>query len=374
MMACRKPFQPGVTTSNANLLVVEGLINPTDSTFIKVSRTVLIAGSTGSKAETGASVAIESDASASYPLTEKSTGNFFAPPLSLDISKKYRIRITTRDKNVYLSDFVPVKVSPPIDSITWAAKKTGLQIYANTHDPSAGSRYYRWDFTEDWQFHAKYYSQYIVVGNDIQPRNQVTQNIYNCWTGTTTSSLVVVGSSAKLEKDVIFQQPVALIPANSEKISVKYSMLLRQFVLTKEAFDFWESLRKNTEQLGSIFDAQPSQLAGNIHNINDAGEIVIGYISAGTYQQKRIFVPRDRLPAEWETRYPYDCTLDSVYVKEPSTGRPTELIFFIEQKLLIPIIEFNKPHFPDLNGHLGATRQCGDCTIRGKNKPPSFWQ
>ena len=117
--------------------------------------------------------------------------------------------------------------------------------------------------------------------------------------------------SEKLENDVIYLNPIAFIPGDSEKLMTKYSVMVKQYALTKEAFDFWQTLKKNTESLGSIFDAQPSQLTGNIKNVNNPEEPVLGYISAGTVQQKRIFIAKAELP-NWKTKYPYSCTADTV--------------------------------------------------------------
>jgi hypothetical protein len=370
VLSCRKPYQPPVTTVNNNILVVEGLINLTDSTFIRLSRTVRLTDGVGSKAETGAILTIESDGNLVYPLEEQREGTYVAPSLNLSTTLKYRLRIKTRAGSTYLSDFVEAKVTPPIDSVGFEVRDRGLQIYTNAHDDQKKTIYYRWDYFETWQFRSLYKSDFISDGKEVMPRNYETDDIYTCW-AESKSSTIVLGSSAKLEKDVIHQNPLTLIPSDSEKISIKYSTLVKQYALTKEAFVFWENMKKNTESLGSIFDAQPSQLTGNIHNVDQAEEPVIGYISAGTVTERRVFVGKEQLPS-WRTRYPYECgPPDSVYISAPITGRNEEDLFFDTFKL-IPLTSFYKGG--RLAGHLGATRECADCTIRGTNKRPAFWQ
>src|SRR5476651_1506198 len=49
--ACKTPYTPAPTTAVTNYLVVEGLINISDSTYIKLSRTVNISSSTTTKPE-----------------------------------------------------------------------------------------------------------------------------------------------------------------------------------------------------------------------------------------------------------------------------------------------------------------------------------
>ena len=370
--ACKEPYSPVVKTLPNNLLVVEGMINTgPDSTFIKLSRTTLLDQKMAVLVETGAMVNIESDANDSYSLKELGSGSYTVGPSNLSQTKKYRLRIKTKDGKIYLSDFVDTKVSPPIDSITWEAKQDGLQLYSHTHDEQNKSRYYKWEYTDNWEFNASFRSTSVTNGKEVVDRDMTADNIFTCWDAG-KSSTIMIGTSARLAKDQINKGLLNFIPANAEKISVKYSILVKQQVLTKEGFDFWERLQKNTENLGSIFDAQPSQLAGNIHNVSDPAEPVIGFISAGTVQQKRIFIAKDKLPTNWNSTYPYLCyQLDTLYIVNPRTGARDEDKYF-QTRLFVPI----NPVFIDgeLKGHTRSTKECADCTIRGTNKKPIFWQ
>jgi hypothetical protein len=83
------------------------------------------------------------------------------------------------------------------------------------------------------------------------------------------------------------QQQVFSITNSSEKLAHTYVIQLRQYALTKEGFEYYERLKKNTEQIGSIFDPQPSALSGNIHCITTPGELVLGFISASTISHKQ---------------------------------------------------------------------------------------
>jgi hypothetical protein len=301
LFGCREAYTPPQITTNNNYLVVEGLINTgTDSTIIKLSRTVHLNAKTTTQNETHAIVTVESDANASYPLKEITPGTYASAPLGLSSTAKYRLRIITNTNThtTYLSDFVPVKNSPPIDSVGYSLPTNGLQVYVNAHDATGNTRYYRWDYAETWQFNANYDSEYIEVYNRwIIPRTPA-QQIFNCW-GNRASTDIILASSARLTQDVIYQDPITIVPSPSQKISIKYSILVKQYALTLDAFNFWQLLKKNTEQLGSIFDAQPSSIAGNIHNIADYTEPVLGYISAGSVQQKRIYVDNTALPTGW---------------------------------------------------------------------------
>jgi hypothetical protein len=368
---CKQAYLPPATSTSASYLVVEGVINSgQDSTIIKISRTVNLSGNTSSNPELNAQVTVESDQNVVYALQDYRTGTYAAPTLNLDNTRKYHLRIKTADGKEYLSDFEAPKITPPIDSISFAVQSNGINVYANTHDPNNNTHYYRWDYQETWQFHAKYQSGFITNGTEIVLRPP-DQSIFSCF-GNNRSTSIVLGSSAQLARDVIYQTPVTQVTATSEKLETKYSILVRQYALTKDAFGFWQNLKKNTEQLGSIFDAQPSNINGNIHCTTNPAEPVIGYISVSTMQQKRLFIANAQLPSQWQATYPYECELDSALFSR--AGQNDVLLFLIPLgSSEIPIAQIPGTGTGIL-GYFGAYKECADCTIRGVKQQPDFWR
>ncbi|MDB5145124.1 MAG: hypothetical protein JWQ66_3837, partial [Mucilaginibacter sp.] len=153
--SCKKPFNPVILSTSNSYLVVEGIINNgNDSTFIKLSRTVKLSGKTSASPELSALVTVEGDQKTSYPLQETGNGNYSCAGLNLDNSHKYRLDIKTSNGEQYLSDYVDVLNSPPIDSISYDTQGTlsvpGVNIYVNTHDASNKARYFKWDYQETW--------------------------------------------------------------------------------------------------------------------------------------------------------------------------------------------------------------------------------
>jgi len=365
--SCREAYTPPQITANSNYLVVEGLINTgTDSTIFKLSRTVRLYAKTTTQPETHAIVTVESDANAIYTLKEITPGTYASPSLGLSKTAKYRLRIiaNTNTHTTYLSDFTAGKDSPPIDSLGYNIEPNGLQIYVNAHDATNNTRYYRWDYVETWEFHPMFDAGYIEtpIGPGVRTP---AQDVYTCW-HTSVSTDLVLASSAKLTQDVIYNTIITTVPSASEKVSIGYSILVKQYALTLDAFNFWQNLKKNTELLGSIFDAQPSQIQGNIHNITDSTEPVFGYVSAGTLQQKRITVFYTSWPQGWgQDKSAYNnCLEDSILFKD-------EAIFQGANPNQIPLDKlFDKGYQV---GWWGSSRNCADCTLRGTNIKPSFW-
>ncbi|MBB3054378.1 DUF4249 domain-containing protein [Mucilaginibacter gotjawali] len=376
LFACKKQISSSVTSAPNNYLVVTGNIIPNDTSTISLSRTVNIAGKPNSKPELNASVSIEGSQGGSDHLTATGNGNYVLSPLNLSTAQSYRLKITTGDGKQYASDFVSVKNSPPIDTLNYNLKNSGLQINVSTHDPASNTHYYRWDYTETYIIHSMYYSHFMVVNHDTTAVRPADQQIYQCW-ASDTASTIVLGTSAKLSKDIISDQPVIAIPFNSEKGFIRYSILVKQYALTADAYNYFVLLKKNTEQLGSIFDAQPSALRGNIHCTSNPAEPVIGYITAGTTTQKRIFIDHNDLPGWAASKPDTACSADTLLymriIKLKSGGDTfaMEVHDLIYGGIKIPIDIVGR--YPT-GGFTGAFPQCVDCTLRGVNKPPSFWK
>lgn len=376
--ACKKAFTPKEITSDSNrYLVIEGIVNSgADSTFIKLTRTQKIDTIHTIHPETNALVSVESDASNTYSLQETVSGTYAAPALNLDPAHKYRLRIKTTDGKEYLSDFVVVKNAPPIDDVNFVAENDGVQIYVNAHDATGATRYYRWEYTEAWQFHSKYVSTYYSNGIDSLKARKVSQQVYDCF-GNDASSNVVIGSSVKLTQDIISQAPVTKIPATSEKLETKYSILVKQYALTTDAYAFWVNLQNNTEKLGSIFDVLPSENQSNFHCVTNPNELVVGYLSVGSSASKRIFITADQLLKSYSPAYPCECQLDTVFAGGNHPGSRPFSVLLPANSPYIPVEGLFLPPrdpFGHPNAYTYSTILCVDCTVRGTKAPPPFWK
>lgn len=360
---CKESFMPEIKDNNNKLLVVEGMISlGAVRTQIKLSRTIPVAEKGSLAPESGAKITIESNTNQIYSLVEKGAGEYESAVLNLDPSRKYRLRIISKGSE-YLTEYLDARVTPEIEDISWEAKPNGIQVYLNTRDNTNNSRYYRWSFEETWIFYATYNSTIVWEFGRIRLRDRNTEDIYKCWS-TANSSNIVLGSSIKLSDDVINKQPITFIPHNSEKLSDKYSILIKQSVLTKDAFEFWENLRRNTESLGTIFDALPSQLTGNVINVKNPSEPVLGFISVGEVKSKRIFISKAEIPV-WRVESKIECAA-------PDTIPSNQANIFSNPNY-VPLEEIFSPSGTVI-GYSSTARNCGDCTIRGTNRRPDFWQ
>lgn len=384
--SCKKLYAPFVVSTPSSYLVVEGLIAAGgDSTIINLSRTVQLSKLNTTKPEIGAKVTVDDQNGISYPLLQADSGRYVASPLSLDNSHKYRLNIVTTDGQTYVSDYEPVKITPPIDTVTYRFTTDALNIFANTHDPSNSTHYYRWAYTETYIYKSLIEADYIydptqLIDTLASVLRTPAQQVHTCYV-TINSSSILLNSSASLSQDVIANAPITQIGCTSEKLFNRYSILIKQYALTQDAYNFFTLEKRNTEQIGTIFDQQPSNVKGNIHCTSNQLLTAIGFISVSSVSRKRIFIDHAQVPnwyllssCELE---PPTCSSDTSYCWSKDFPHPPNEITAGIYLLRGPIKK-GKCFKQTIDGYnvAIANYNCADCRIHlgGKTGKPAFWK
>jgi len=365
--ACREEYAPPIVSSAESNLVVEGVLNTgAGPTTIRLSRTFKLDDSARLRGEQNAVVIVEGKDNTTRMLNMTGDGIYTSSNLGLALNTEYRLKIITANGKEYLSDYLVAKKTPPIDSLEFKQEEQGVQIYVNTHDDSNNTRYYRWDFDETWEIWSHYYSAFKYENAIVRPRLPV-DDVFTCWKYA-SSNAIVLGSSARLQSDYIFRAPVTFITYDnnigSEKLAVRYSILLRQYALDKRGYEFYEMMKKMTEGLGSIFDPQPSELRGNIHCTTDPQELVIGYVSAVSIEEKRFFISSLQLRG-W--RFLMDCPSSDI----PNNPDSIRLAYETGNSIYSAILN---PFTGAIVRYYVSRKPCVECTDRGGfNVRPSYW-
>jgi len=373
LFACVKPYDPPAIKSKNSYLVIDGVINTNVNgiSTIILSRSKNLADTVSFIPELNAKVTIVSSIGVIYNLVDSNKiGKYNSAPLNLNNSEQYKIQIISSNGHQYESSFVNVKMTPAIDSISWNQDlvNNGINLKVSTHDPNNAAKYYRWDFTETWQHNSKEIAQWVNVDGIIKSLGIDFLNdplqIHQCWT-TSQSPKIVVGNSIGLAKDVISLQPLHFIPFNDERLTIRYSILVNQYTLTQDAYNYWQLVQNNSQNLGTLFDLMPSQLVSNITSISDPKEPVIGYISASSVQQKRLFIKNSEVN-NWIKRIPgYEC-LTQIIATNPSNFR----IYNFSDTSYAPWY-FAGSNPPSL---VVVKKSCVDCRVSGgTNAKPIFW-
>jgi len=365
---CVYKFEPP-SEGYENLLVVEALLTNGDDPFeVKLSRSIPI-DEHNFIPEENAQISITDNTGSIYDLYQESPGRYLSyPGFKGETGKEYQLQIQTADGEQYISESVLLRETPPIDSVYYRYEERviaeskdnipGLQIYVTTHDADNDTWYYRWDYKETWEFRTKYNSTKIWEDGMLKEREE---QIYLCWRNHESSS-VLLGTSKNLNEDIIFELPLVYISNATDRLISKYSILVKQYSLSEESYNYWKDLEKINENLGTLFDPQPYVLKGNIHNINDDNDIVLGFFDASSVQEERIFITRGEFPYFAVPNY-YAACLDTVV----GYGLIPEMI--LQGFMLVGEVPPPPP-----GRYLLSFKQCIDCRLSGTNVKPDFWE
>ncbi len=368
---CVEPYSiPGVK-SDGRYLVVDAFVDSETKTGTVVLTSTIPLESTKIIAETGASVFVEVKDGGTAQFKEEGKGTYVLHSINLTEGEECRLHITTAAGKEYYSQYVKAKTTPPIDSITWDAGSRFLTVNVTTHDDARKSLFYHWKYVETYQYTSKFES-YVFYnpanGSVIDRILSDTLKNHVCWK-TSPSTNILIATTKNLSEDVVTKFPVVQVEAASYKNKIRYSLLVKQYVIDENEYNYWNQLKKNTESVGTLFDPQPSQITGNLYCSSDPNELVLGYFSVSSVVQQRIFIDAAELPYKRYTT-PFDgCQLDSMSVDqfppEPSKMLVTRIVKEINGSL--PGI---------LTGYMISSKECVDCRIylKGDNKKPDFWE
>jgi len=357
---CIKQFIPEITEQK-ELLVVQGLITDQPETYtIKLSKSLPFGEKTVVIPVEGCSVQISDDQGHNYSLNESSPGIYITDSTIFkgETGRTYTLDIFESNGNGFIhykSYPAVMRPVPPVDSIyyekTIIKEKTassrginGCRIYLDTHDPEDSCKFYRWDFSETWKLRLLF------------PVPNMT-----CWISDNSDTINIKSTAAFGEARIIRHQ-VNYISNISDRLKTEYSILLNQYSMNEDEYNYWEKVQNLTSQVGGLSDIVPSSIPSNIYRIDDPGEPILGYFSVSAKSSKRIFI-KDAFEGIID---PYkNCITDTVYGDGNIKNLDISVWILIDQ---LPG-GFGSPRMRVLTD----TKGCADCTVRGTNKKPDFW-
>jgi hypothetical protein len=382
MFSCREPFDPEINPADLSVLVVEGYLDTEGiPTTLKLSFTKSITEDDASSSSSffpgtgmvidsrvyGANIFLESSTGGDYFLTEQGEGTYLFEN-NIPENEVYQLHIQLKDGKSYTSFEMQPIITPKIQDIGFERNEDGVEVYITTQGDKNADKFL-WTFTETWAFRPKIVSPYIyrVETGKVDLRTQ-EERIDLCFNSKFNSDLLLE-TSTRFEDQFVFRKSITQIPVGDEKISYRYSILISQEAIDQKASEFWEIMRKNSSDLGSIFSPLPSNIRGNITQDQDPTTPVIGYISMGTVRQERLYIDfREVLPWRLDVSVYSGCVIsrDSVVVADYDAA--------FRSGNILPVSEYIPDGAINPTAYFSAPRFCSDCTLRGSNVKPDFWE
>jgi hypothetical protein len=350
---CTTEFIPEISNNRVQL-VIEGLISDQDvSNKVKLSTSVPVGSPLVQKPVKGAIVSLTDENGEIARLTEKVAGTYSTDSLTFRgrVGGKYSLKIKLNGKD-YETDLIEMQPVPSIGALYYEKVVVspsdnsnevgeGCKIYLDSYDPSGQCRYFRWEYDETWE----YIIPYPVV-------NRV------CWISNRSGEILVKNTEAYSQSRVT-KFPLLFINNKTDKLKVKYSMLVRQYSINAEEYDFWEKIKNVSLNVGGLYDRTPVSVPGNVRCITNPSEVVNGYFSVASVNTKRLFVKEKFLGQP--SFYSY-CATDTVYGALPEEGLNTTYWVIEDYANEVPSWWVTTEY-----------RECGDCTKEGTKVRPPFW-
>jgi hypothetical protein len=252
----------------------------------------------------------------------------------------------------------------------------GIRIYLDAENAGEGN-YFRWTYDEWWKFSVPNPKKYDYVDqNNIPKVEQVKQVCYQ----HNGSNEILIHSSEASQTSRIEREPILFVPSDrSDRFLIQYCIDIKQLSLSDTEFQFWEQMEKINVSGGDIFDKQPFSIVGNIHNINDPEETVLGFFEVSAVEEKRLYIVPEEIKNLDLPAYAYDCERVEIGPGDyPNPTNPAENVTFdkIYESYTSSGYIFIVPVY-DLRGDLlklvFTKPVCAICTGRGNLAPPDFW-
>ena len=396
-----------------DILVVEATItNELKTQQVSLSRARSFANDSTLLFEKNAIVEISTDSGDVYQFEDQGDGNYLSKtPFAAEEGIAYQLSVTTSKGEQLQSDKVVSIGESNIDDI-YAERiisdsgEDGMAIFVDSSNPSDGFNNYRYTYEETYKIIAPNWTSrefeiirpnfelvtdpvteevVEVLYPDVQlvPRKNEEQICFN----TVLSNQIILSDGNALDQNSITRNQIRFISRNNPILSHRYSILVRQFLQSPGASDFYRTLLQFSQSENIFTEIQPGLIEGNISAVNNTQTVVIGFFDVASLAERRLFFnytdffPNEELP-------PYFGTVNCKSFFAPPLGNPEKdgptrpgeegcpRVQTLTDLIQLEEIEYfgdNDPPDECQGPFLVTQRECGDCTALGSNIVPEFW-
>lgn len=384
-VGCTEPYEIETVAYDPVLVVESTITNELKPQIVKLSRT--------SKLEepeiltvTNATVSVRAGDGRSYSfLFDNESGHYLSDqPFRAEPNISYTLNITTADGKKYTSSAVTLPPQIEIGEL-YAERitdgihdKDGVQVMVNTDDPTGNAKYFRYEYEETYKVVAPYPSPFtaeIINFDDefytfdivLTPREP--EEI--CYS-TAFSTGINQTSTTELNENRVFRFPVRYLSKSDARLQTRYSILVKQFVQSVEAYTFYKIIN----ELGSIesllSQGQPGYVTGNIVSEADPDEKVLGFFEASSMTSKRIYFNYEDFGLE-KPPYFVDCeVLFLDYLDDTTLDNDPN-----EREALYVLLSYYDYQVLSLGQNTIyriVQPECAVCTTFSSNIRPDFWE
>lgn len=311
-----------------------------------------------------------------YVFVEISPGVYrSSSEFSAENGVSYQLQIVTSDGRAFQSEEVQITSTSEFEDV-FAERilndtgEDGVGIFVNSTASSGNPEYYRYTYEETYKIIAPFWTalEFVVEINEfggeeviVQTRTQEERFCYN----TVASNTIIQTRTTDARGNTLNRFNVRFLSNNNPVISHRYSILVRQFVQSQEAFSYYEQLNEFASSESVFTNVQPGFIESNIRSTEKLDEKVIGYFEVASVREQCVFFNyKDFYPDEPLPPYFISC--------REYSPMPDALVDGIQFDIIEYTRDNENPMGPE-SQYIAVAKPCGDCTQLGSNIVPEFW-
>lgn len=317
LTGCIDPLDADLSTQREHL-VVEGIFtNEAKLNYVRLSYSQPHT-SPYNKFEEKAVVTVLGNAGESYRFRYDKAGYYFAEQGEAargTIGHTYALQIEVDGKR-YMSKPIQLLAPIPIDSIhfevdtkTYAFRGDkeaklylGYNVLLNYRDPIMEKNFLRWSFATTYEVWTQPWDYIDSMTGLPAPKDCCMQ----CFLEEKLDQFKVIDDRLTDGKQVL-NQNVLFIPFE-KYLGVKNKLTVYQHTITSDAYNFFRILEQQKGTTGTVFDPPPAEVKGNMHNVNNAEEQVIGFFDVSGVSVRQITINKEDIPVAFPPySFPDDC-------------------------------------------------------------------
>lgn len=377
VQSCVEPYEFETEVFDSALVVEGTITNEEINQKIMISTTYKLEEN-GPVPLRNANLNVKDNTGMTYSFQENSPGIYLSTePFKAEEGRSYQLEFTTSDGRSYASDPAQYSGSTIIEDI-FAQRiedlegNSGVEIRVNSRGTSGSSGFYRYEYEETYKIVSPFFkSQDIILdqnGNvNLVPKSKEE---FTCFK-TETSRNIVISNTNTLSEDNVRGELLRFIRKDNPIFAHRYSILVKQYVISREAYSFYQTLKDLSESESLFSQIQPGYLSGNIYSLDDENENVLGFFSVSSVTEKREYFNYSDFYGPGEgprpTFTPYcPLTTPTNFQSLVQMINDPGLRFFEDKDVLPPN---NTP-----SRYVFVTADCVDCTLVGDNVAPDFWE
>lgn len=280
-----------------------------------------------------------------------------------ECGRSYKIIIETNSGKTYESDYEMLQESVAIDSVyaeveqhenaTGDETYQGVQFYVDSKTSDSDTAHLLWKCEETYRFKSDFHINYKYENYRMYSCHN-PDSVYYCYATNRVNDIACIKTTSN-KTQAIQRMPLNYISTATKRLTIRYSLLVRQLTISPKAWFYWSAIDKQNEEQGAFYSKQPYQIRSNVRNNNDSNEPVLGYFLVAGESKKRIFVNRPN-----GLLFTFDrCVLETEY----------GLYLWLSPRAMWPI------YLAETSEGIGvADKRCFDCTLVGGDlQKPDFW-